>query len=501
MKHSPLKEKSNRASQQAAALATAAQREAHVDDVQGAIDRFQQNMNASQGIQTAAAQFKGNVAETWHAETFNVNAVLNESSNRAQVLNSHELGSVDIKLSSGETASSKYYKTATASANQQAKTLGDAYREYQRKGGNLSFEEYATQHGYSPNVGAALYEGQVRLVPAEQLKEVQETLKAQIDEALADGRTEDAARLQETFDKVSDRLRDAKGNESIPLTTEEATEIADQVKDGTFDPNKYDVSTEELFTNEVIFQKAIHAGISAAVLTTVIKVAPEIINSIKQLIDEGKIDPDQLKTVGFAAISGGAEGFLNGSVSATLTMACHSGRLGAFAKTIDSSAIASLTVIVIHTMEDAFAVAIGKKTQQELTARFMQESFTTSCAILCGTTLNMILPAFGYLLGSFAGSLAGSYLYSAAYDKAISFCVTSGWTFFGLVDQDYTLPDEMVKNLGIALFEPERCTYKKFKPRSFSVQRVTPKTLIPEKISFTVLRRGVIAPNRIAYSS
>ena len=51
------------------------------------------------------------MAEFWHAGTFNIDATVKGSNHRAEVLRSHDLGSVDITTNCGKNYSSKYFSS------------------------------------------------------------------------------------------------------------------------------------------------------------------------------------------------------------------------------------------------------------------------------------------------------------------------------------------------------------------------------------------------------
>ena len=81
----------------------------------------------------------------------------------------------------------------------------------------------------------------------------------------------------------------------------------------------------------------------------------------------------------------------------------------------------------------------------------------------------------------------------------MSYCVDSGFTFFGLVEQDYTLSDEVLKEIGVDVFE-----YKKFEPKHIEQRKSEPKQFSPKEfttknIDVQFLRRGVIGISRIGY--
>ncbi len=504
MRKSKDKNMLNRAGRHSSSVRVAESANVHVENVQSAIDKLAEDLNAYEGFKTASDKLKGNVAEVWHAGTYNINAALNESSNSAEVPKSNQLGSADTVQSDGAESSLKWCRSAEESARQQAKTFGMRYEEYCANGGEDSYEEWLLKRGFpdDTNPAKALYSGQVRIIPTEQLERAKEFLKEQIDKALVEGRTEDMVRYQETLEQLSAVLSDAEGNQSIELSTDTAVRIAEDVKEGEFSPKDFGLTTEDLFTSEILLEKAWSAASSAALITLILKVAPEIVATIRQLIEDGDIDEERFKKIGFAALTGSAEGALNGSVSSVLTYACKIGKLGLSAKEFNPSVIAAITVITLHTMSDAFEVAMGRKTQQMMVERLLRETFTSSCAMLggaVGASLTMALPVLGYFLGSFVGSLLGSFAYSTGYNKAISFCIESGWTMFGLVEQDYTLPEEALKNLGIEVFDYEKFELETFEFSQFKPMVFQMECFIPPQIEFTFLRRGVIATNRVGY--
>lgn len=103
------------------------------------------------------------------------------------------------------------------------------------------------------------------------------------------------------------------------------------------------------------------------------------------------------------------------------------------------------------------------------------------------------------MIGSFIGSVIGSFVYKGIYSCVISFCIESGSTFFGLVDQNYEMPDEILKEIGVEVFEYEKFTPKSFTPARFEIKRVEWDQFTPVKISISFLRRGVIKVGVIGY--
>src|SRR5690606_10545836 len=132
----------------------------------------------------------------------------------------------------------------------------------------------------------------------------------------------------ETLDKLTDRLISGNVAESVPLTEEEAKELAKLAKDAGFDPEECGLTTEQLIGMKDIMRQAYKAGLSAALVSVVLKVAPEICRIIMKYIKKGYVELESFKKLGFAALKGGGEGFVRGTVSAAVTVAIKSGKLG-----------------------------------------------------------------------------------------------------------------------------------------------------------------------------
>ena len=490
--------------------------EAYVDGIIQEINNLSENINQFKGFQTASNKLKGDIAEFWHSGTFNIDAAVKGSNSRSEVLRSHGIGSIDIKVNDTDAYGSKYDHTAAETLRQQAKTFYERYKEYENKCKRAgrpapSFEEYIAKkadtlrkNGIDPESILAhdpLYGQQYRLVPSDQIEELRELLKEKI-AIESTNRPELVKRYQNTLDKLTDRVRDSEGNESIPLSNDDAKEIAALAKEGDFDPAEYGITTEELVKYEYVLKQAFQAGLSAATISMVLKVAPEIIKAIEYLIKNGELDEKQFQKIGFAALTGASEGFIRGSVSAAITTACKAGLWGEAMKSVNPSVIGVVTVITMDTMKNAFAVAAGKKTSRELADELVKEMFVSASSLLMGGLVQGIMvemPVLGFMLGSFVGSVVGSFAYSVGYNAVLSFCVDTGFTMFGLVDQDYTLPDEALKQIGIDVFNYDKFDYQKFEYDQFQFDKFEIDKFEPDTIDIVFLRRGVIGVRQIGY--
>ena len=476
----------------------------YVNNVYTEILKLMKNLNDFKGFQTGINQLKGNIAEFWHSETFNINAVARGSTNRTFVLQSNEFGSVDIGSNFGNDYGLKYYKTGIDSANQQAKSIFEKFKEYQAHGGKDDLNKFLSDRGFSDkDINSAIYSGQYRIIPKEQLEEAIKHLEQKIAKESVI-RPEQVEKYQETFNMLKTKIEDGEGTESIPLSTEDAKKIAGLSKEGLIteeELKKLGISTEDIIKFEYILKESFKAGLTAVKISLILKLAPEIYKAIKYLIDNGKIDINQFKKIGIDCLQAGSEAFLRGSIAATITGACKVGLWGESLKTINPTIIGTLTVFTLDIIKNSFKVAQGKMSRQELANEMTKEMFVLSFSLGIGflsqTFIN--IPVFSFLIGNFIGSILGSFVYDNVYNIALSFCIDTGFTMFGLVEQDYKIPDYILKEIGIKTFDFKIFKPKTFKFKSFKFKTFEPKTFELKSFKITILRRGVIGVSKIGY--
>ena len=445
---------------------------------------------------------KGDVAEFWHAGTYNISAALKDSSNRAFVERSHDYGSIDISTNFDDVYGSKYYSSGFESAKQQSKSILEKFNEYKANGGKEEIDEYLRNRKIPDDavLSDPVYSGQLRLIPSDQMKDAIAFLERKIaKEELT--RPEQVNRYKETLSLLRDRISDGDGAESIPLTKEDAEKLARLAKENKIDPAELKLTTEELVKFEYVMKQAFKAGLSAATVSLVLKIAPEICSTIVYLIENGEIDKEQYKKIGIAAVQGTSEGFIKGTISAAITACCKSGLLGEALKELDPTIIGSVTVIAFDTMKNAYKVSNKQMSSYELTNDLIKEMFVSTCSMIAGgiTRSFIQVPVLGFMIGSFIGSIAGTFVYNTGRNIAISFCIETGFTMFGLVHQDYKLPEEVIKQIGIDVFEYDKYDFIKFEYNRFEFSEFEPDRFNHNAIDIKFLRRGVIGVSQIGY--
>lgn len=475
----------------------------YVNAVESEIKKLVNNLDEFKASGALVNTLKGDVAEFWHAGSYNINAAINSSKNRVQVDRSHDFGSADITgVNFDAKFGLKYYKDGASSAIQQSKSIFNRFSEYKSQGGKDGLELYLEKRGYSADtvLSDPIYSGQYRVIPSDQLKEATLFLERKIREEAAK-RPEQVHRYEETLKLLNDKVTDNMGNESIALSEQEARELARLSKEGGVNPENLHLTTEELIKYADILKQAYKAGLTAATISMALRVAPEIWNAVAYLIKNGEVEEGQFKKIGFAAITGAGEGFVRGTVSASITASCKAGLCGSAMKSIDPSIVGAVTVLVMNSMKNSYQVTTGNMSRAEMVNELIKEMFVTTCALSMGAASQSLIeiPVLGYMIGSFVGSIAGSVIYSSIYNPVLSFCVDSGFTLFGLVDQDYELPEEVLKEIGIEIFKYEKFEYEPFEYEKFEYEKFEYEQFEYEKLHTIFLRRGVIGVNCIGY--
>lgn len=465
------------AAQTAGTIGTAKLGADYLASVEEAIRQLEDALNTNPHRNLSVGQFQGFVFEDYSAETFNIDAAAAGSKDHAHVLDSHDLGSVDVKLDSGKEYSLKSYATAEKSTTEQARL-------------NLETRQ-------------PLYKNQYRVVPTDKLEEAREVAARRAVRA-QNNRPDVAESYSETHEKLTDIIENDEGVKSKPVSRKELNQIADEAKKGEFKAEDHDITPETAIKTKYLLEQAGKAGLTAAAITMAIQLAPEIIKTIDYLVRVGEIKPDQLLTTGKKAITAGGESFLRGSVAFTLTLAIKEGKLGVI-KDLNPTLTGMLVAVTIQVIKDSIMVAIGKMKLQELEASLVRTTVIAGGTIfgmaaitkICASIGQTICPVAGLIIGTLVGCTV-SVLYNLGKKQLISFCVDSGFTCFGLVEQDYSLPEEVLHELGIDTIPIPKTEVPRTQIETVSYT-IDPDRVQFDRVEYTVLKRGIIGVNRIGY--
>ena len=222
------------------------------------------------------------------------------------------------------------------------------------------------------------------------------------------------------------------------------------------------------------------------------------------MIKNGELDVNQLKKSGVKVLSASGESFLRGSIAYLAQMAIQEGLLGEKMKQVDPILVGVAVTVILGTIKNSILVALGKMTVAQMGMQFIDTIVVSSGYLVSMKIGGAIaqaffpqLPGIGFAIGSLLGcSLA--LVYNVAKNKLISFCVDTGFTCFGLVEQSYELPEEVLKKLGIDLIPIKRTEISRTQISRPQIT-TTVDTVQYETIDIQVLRRGVIGVNKVGF--
>lgn len=496
----------------------------HIDnwlnEYESGYDEFIQNIiDIAQGSNAKSNIKQGDVFEAVTKGSFNQTAIGKGSNNHAFIPRSHELGSADVITDKGRQAQLKSYSDSSRLIRAIAETPKERYyylvAKAEREGRTfMSQSEYCIKNNIDPkDFNRPIYKGQDIIVNGDMYDKAMIDLNKKIQIALANGDFEKATRYQEVKDTLNIVLREGK-IASVPMTHEELVKITKYAEKGQYDKirdffeKEKGLNLNELVTSEVIAKQALQAGLNAAILSLVITIAPTILSAFSQLINEGEINPKTFAELGYKSLNGSAKGFINGSISAAIVTCCRAGKFGADLVNANGNVITAMVTLAICSIELSIKCATGKidKTQmvEEMCRLYVVTGFSLGTGMLASTAASMIpfmqsLTTFAYMIGSFVGGLIGNFVFDISKQLFISLCVERGLTFFGLVEQNYTLPDEVLNIIGIDKFEFKMFEFDEFEYDEFSYTQFDFNEFKYDRFEITPLKRGVIAVNRIAY--
>ena len=227
----------------------------------------------------------GFMAENWHTETYNIDAVIQKSPTRATTEGSTARASADVSFDGDKFASMKYYKDAQSSAKAQSNPeYGDLYR----------------------------------VVSSDQFEEARDYLMKSAKHDRMVGREEAAKHKEYVASKITDRISDNKGVESTPLSKEQAHDLGKSVQ--TDEGGKITVDQEiieKVYKKTGVKQKVSKAIVKEKIagigIATAIGLATGFTIGFIATLAQSGINPSSIK---YALISGAKASAESGAVSA-----------------------------------------------------------------------------------------------------------------------------------------------------------------------------------------
>ncbi|YCH32320.1 hypothetical protein M1D48_10020 [Erwinia sp. D4-22] len=448
-------------------MAGAAGSAAFVESVESTIDTALQALNkeAVRRSNVGVDYVKGHLAEVWHAETLKISATAKGNEDIwAGAVGSNKTGQ-DIAYGNSTVAQHaelKYYKTAQKTAGQ---------------------------------LGNPDYTGSQKVVPADQLADVIKVSQTRA-AGLSENRPDIAAAFQDTADNVSDRIEVSEIS-SKPLTEQNAKKMASDFKQhGDIDPDTYSLNTESFIEWSDIFRESGNAAISAAAFSAALTASPHVYHLLVKYIQSGQIDEKMMQEGLYQVLTSSASSGLRGGIAAVIAGSCRSGLMGKFMKGASPTFIGMATAMALNSIEYSYQYSKGKISGKELAFNSSRDAVTLALGSGGALVGQMVIPVpiLGALIGNMVGSMLASAGMEYANHKVLGICAESGWTFWGLVDQSYVVPEEILEQAGFDLFKAQLFQFKRFKAIMFRTDKFQ-----PQEVGFTLLRRGVISFNTIGY--
>jgi hypothetical protein len=229
----------------------------YIDSIQREINKLEDNINGfGTKYNYSNESSAGFIAEEWCAGTYNINAKANGADSYAVVPRSNQNGSADVVLSTGESASLKYYADANGSVKAQV----------------------------HPKYG-----DQTRIIPADQIDDGLDYLNRMYDKAVSVGKTDIAENIDVARNNLNSNIKSSDGTQSTPLTKTEAERIAKDAKTGNFKASDYGVTTSSAAK---IGLETVKCGATSMLIAVPLAVAPDIIDMVMDLAKNGEISKD-----------------------------------------------------------------------------------------------------------------------------------------------------------------------------------------------------------------
>ncbi len=367
--------------------------------------------------------------------------------------------------------------------------------------GSLSREVHASvnkmyEQQLSRETVTKTLESPLHLVPMGQSEPARQLLQHSLSKELGSRQELSSSNFKDAMDSIAELVEDDKDVQGASR----AQALQKAAKEGKLDKklDELELDAQELLTQPSALEEILSGGISAATLSFILNIAPAMIDAISLLVQRGEIDMQQLKREGFSALEHSARSFILGSLSAGVTVALHSGTAGNSLQYADAVFIGSLVALAYAAIENAFDVAAGRMTRAQYAQSLLRDAYISGFSMAGGYALQGML-GLPYFLGSLIGSAVGGFAYTLSERVYLSYCVESGVTFFGLVDQDYEMSEELLQQMGLPVFDEETIKLQPFEYQSFDAEAFHHEGFEFERVNISVVRRGVIGVFNIGY--
>jgi hypothetical protein len=441
--------------------------DAYVQRIKDEIDKLQSAVVEAGDNEQAVSHAQGFVAEEWSAATHRIDAVVHGQDPTAEALHETVDHGADIAFGPGRLGPV------------QVKFYGDPD---------------ATAHA----VADPGYGSMERLIPADQLPEVRARLLE-----LADFHDGSAPLIAENYRAaaalVTDHL-DFADAQSAPLTRAESEGLVHDARDDhALNLDELGLTPDQLLDLSVGLDQALAAGADAAAVSLGLQLAAVVGDAIKRALDRGTLTLDDLAEL--TAGRGGAvsKSAAAGTIAGALTLAAQSGALGDAAELVAPEAISAVVVLSINAAIASYQAAVGQTTWNEAGYRM-----TKMGAVLAGgyagaaMASTIPVPVVAQAVGFFIGATAVRVSIVGFEKVALEDAVETGRTYWGLIDQDYSIPEAVLIRQGLKTGRLKAAPLKGVGLKTTDVKSVDLKPA-DVKSAPRYLSRKAVGPRKVGY--
>lgn len=446
---------------------SAASADRYVDSVESALDELVGSIVRGTSNAKSVDFAKGDAAEYWHAGTLRVDSLRNGL--ESDVWTPRDTSPIDIAfgIAREDPAQVKYYRTAEDTARA------------------ISRPDYIDM---------------TKVVPADQMEAVRDEASMQ-SLRNAEARPAISDSYADTARRATDRLRQD-GAESRPLTEADSRELVEESRErGDLDRTKWGLDPQQVIELENVAREALTAGAHAMALSAALQLAPIVITAIQQGVRDGELDFDELGRMCRAAPVAALRSGVSGAITAALVTATRSGMLGEALVSLPPGLIAATVVLSINATQTAFRAAQGEISWTQASAVIVRDGLVLAGSMVGGFVGQSLIPV--PLLGALVGNLVGATLARLAVNRGevvlMGLALSRGWSFFGVVDQSYALPDETLAAVGWDRLRVEALRVDQPETEPLHVEPLGIEPFAPNGTAIRILRRGVVEIGRVGY--
>ena len=439
--------------------------DAYGERVEHALDDVVRRMGDLAATQKDIHYAKGDVAEAWHEGTFNVDATRRgiEASSTAP----RDASPIDVSMhgSGVEHAQLKYFRSSEDTAKA------------------ISHPKYSDLDQ--------------KVVPADQLDGVRDAA-ARLAARNAENRPSVSDSYAHTARTADDRVR-MDGVESRPLSEREARELVKELREKKdVDREHIGLTPQQVIQWQDILREATTAASRAAIISAALQSAPHLVAVARRAWETGEISAKDFAPLAQALPATLLRSGVAGALSAAIVGSARSGVLGSTLHQVDPTFVAAGVTLAIRAFETSLKAARGD-ISWPVAAKCISEDAIILATAMGGAAVGQALipiPMLGALVGNIVGAVVARMALDQVNGVVLGIAAETGWTVFGLVDQNYKVPGDILEASGWNILD-----IRMLGPRRLDVTRMQPRTLDLKSVEMSVLRRGVVSFGRIAYNS